>query len=597
MSSTALWSLLKDLPNGNLSGHARIRLHRNARLVAAAMMLAAFPAMALVASDPLAVVASLVLFGVLPAAVAVDVRRPARLDRAVILNVIIMVAVLTGGVLRGLPFVSAISLLALVAIEAMLVVSHRQRLAITGIAATGMLVFVTVSPVELLPAGAQMTVAWSTALAAMLTISNTAMLLHGTLAGLSSTRRRMREQTIQSLEVEQMVSESVIAIDTHGSVIRVSNNTDRVLGLSMEALKGRGLAELVLVADRPLLLSAISHAAHSRDNDEPVRNRTFRLRLRTSVMDHKPAYRWIAFGVSPSQSSPHSVIATLRDIDAQVTEEEQMVKAAQEAETAKKARGAFLSTVNHELRTPLNAIVGFSEILANPETIPAGPERVKEYARIINGAGQDLLCMITSMIDITKLDSGVYDFDPEMSLLKPTVEAAVESFRHSAADTIPAIVVSAKEGELACNIDPRAMRSILAQLLSNAVKFGNPKGRITINLKQERDWITVAVSDQGDGIARDKLEQLGRNFARLDDTLGRQHGGIGLGLSLSRSLMNLHGGLIAIDSALGKGTTVTLSFPRPDVRADQLINIHPLVKSVPVHQSAPSDVTPERRRA
>jgi two-component system, cell cycle sensor histidine kinase DivJ len=597
MSSTALWSLLKDLPNGNLSGHARLRLHRNARLVTAATMLAAFPAMALVSGDPIAVVASLVLFGILPAAVAMDVRRPARLDRAVIINLCIIAAVLAGGVLRGLPLVSAVSLLALVGIEATLIVSRRQRRPALGMVAVGMLAFALAALSAPIPAGTEMPAVWSAALAAVATVINTAMLLHGTLAGLSATSHRLREQSIQSLEVEQMVSECVVAIDTHGSVVRVSNNTDRVLGLTVDALKGRGLAEMVLVADRPLLLSAISHAAHAQENGTAKCGRTYRLRLRTASTDQSPSYRWIAFGVSPSLSAPHAVIATLRDIDEQVREEEHLVKAALEAETAKKARGAFLSTVNHELRTPLNAIVGFSEILANPETLPSSPERVKEYAGIINGAGQDLLRMVTSMIDITKLDSGVYDFDPEMTTLMPLVQSAADAFRDNLGSNAPTIVLSAPDDTIAVHADARALRSVLMQLLSNATKFNKAEGKISIKIGQERDWITVAVCDQGPGIARDKLDQLGRNFARIDETLGREHGGIGLGLALSRGLMSLHGGLIGIDSSLGKGTTVTLSLPRQEVRPDQLANIHPMVQPAAAPKAMNDVQTPERRRA
>ncbi|MGL4635257.1 MAG: ATP-binding protein [Beijerinckiaceae bacterium] len=599
MSVASTWSYLRDLPTGNLSGHARLRLHRNARLVAAALVLAAFPAMALVSEAPLAVIASLMLFGILPAAVAVDVRRPAKLDRAVILNLVIIGAVLTGGVIRGLPVVSATSLLALMTIEAMLVVGRRQRVTVIGLALLAAIVMAGSSIAALGKIEAttlEHSMVWTVTLAAALVISNTMMLMHGILGGLAAATRKMREQTIQSIEVEQMVSESVVAIDRNGSVIRVSNNTDRVLSLAPDALKGRGLAELVLVADRPLLLSAISQAMH-KSKDKPATKQTmFRLRLRTSALEQRPAYRWVEFCVSPAQTS-NCVTATLRDIDEQVTEEERMVAAALEAETAKKARGAFLSTVNHELRTPLNAIVGFSEILSNPQTMPATPERVKEYATLINGAGQDLLRMVTAMIDITKLDSGVYDFDPELTELQPMLEALAISFSDSAESKEAKVVVHATDATISGEVDIRALRCVVQQLLSNAAKFGRPKGVIDLHLKQEPEWITISVTDKGQGIAKDKLQQLGQSFVRLNDTLDREHGGIGLGLSLARGLMSLHGGLISIESTQGKGTTVTLSLPRPDVRPDQLANVHTLTPAATKAATLPSDTVPERRRA
>jgi two-component system, cell cycle sensor histidine kinase DivJ len=569
-----------------LSAHARLRLFRDSRLVATALILALFPALAIGSSEPWTVTAALVLFAAMPVVIALEVRRVAMLDRAVIMSLLCMVAILAGGVLKGMDATAAALLIAVAVMEAIVVSSPRSRRKISalGIACCfGLLAFEMFQMQDSAPAGNL-----SAMLAAALAVLNVLMLIRGLANAIELEKSNSREQRIIGNEIGDIVSETVVASDANGNVLRVSRNCVRLLGLEPVALLGKGLLELVLVSDRPAFLSAVAGAA----GGSPV---TARLRLRHTAGSERPSYRWVEMVVRPSLGAAMATVATLRDVDALVAEEDRLNRAAAEAETAKKSQAAFLSTVNHELRTPLNAIIGFSDVLAQPTTMPSDPERVADYARIIRGAGHDLLRMVTSMIDITRLDTGVYDFEPDVQNVAALVDAAVEAYGQDAqsANARFAVTHAVKLREMP--VDQRVLRAILQQLLSNAVKFGN--GTVDVSTSARNGQFEISVTDHGQGISPDKLAHIGRSFARLDDSLSRERGGLGLGLSLASALARLHGGCLRISSESGKGTTATLCLPAPGEEFPALpTNVTAIPRRSAEGISAPHTLKKARRR-
>jgi len=529
----------------------RLRLFRDCRLASAGVALAAFPALALV--EPWTAAAALMLCGVLPAAIALDCRKPDGLPRAVILAFAAAAAVLAAGVLKGVPPVLALALLAVQSMEALAVGVPPRRIGrIAALGAAGLAAAASFA------SGALEETAM---VAALMLVANTAVLVFGLGRSLSRERRKAEAGRLQADEVEAIMADAVVAADRTGAVIRVSANTERVLGLSADALTGRGLVELVLVADRPQLLTALCDCAHGG----PARR--MRLRLRASLDSAAPRYRPVEFSIAPAPARTTAIVgtgmalATLRDVSDMAAAEHDARAVAAETQAAEHARAAFLATVNHELRTPLNAIIGFSEILANPASAPQNPVRLREYASLINGAGKDLLRIVTTMIDITRLDSGVYDFESEPADLFDSAAAAIEAFRQEPESAGADIRLLPPPQRVEIGIDQRAFRQVLFQILSNAAKFGGAAGAVTVTCGVEDGWATVSVSDHGPGVAPDKLAQLGRHFARLDERLDRALGGVGLGLSLASRLMALHGGRIGIASPPGGGAIATLSFP------------------------------------
>jgi len=543
------------------AGGERLRLFRDGRLATAAVGLAAFPALAVIEIWPVA--AALLLCGFLPAAIALDCRRPADLDRAAAMGLVCAAAFLAGATIEGLPVALACAFVAIQAMEALVVSGRIARIAaIAGsalacVAACGLAASAAADPA--MPAA-------TAALLLMLT-ANAGLLVRGLVVDQSEMRRRSADDRLQADEIEAVMAETIIAADRSGAVVRVSANAQRVLGLPAEAIAGRGLSELTLVADRPELLTALRDCAHGG----PARR--LRLRMRASLDAAQPHYRHVECAIAPGADV---ALASLRDISESVAQEEARTRLTAQSEAASRARAAFLSTVNHELRTPLNAIIGFSDIIANPATTPASVQRLREYAQLINGAGHDLLRIVTAMIDITRLDSGVYEFEAEPTELGVAVSGAVEAFKLEPMGACATIELLQAQDRVEAAIDERAFRAVLHQILSNAVKFG-AGGAVAVTTGCEDGWATVTVSDRGRGLAADKLAQIGRHFARVDEGLERERGGVGLGLSLAAGLMALHGGRIEMRSNPGSGTVVTLRLPKAGVQATvQTDNVRPL---------------------
>jgi two-component system cell cycle sensor histidine kinase PleC len=216
--------------------------------------------------------------------------------------------------------------------------------------------------------------------------------------------------------------------------------------------------------------------------------------------------------------------------------------------------------MSHELRTPLNAIIGFSEIMEAAMFGPLGTERYSEYSRDIRASGQYLLDVINDILDMSKIEAGSVrlmlenlDLDPVLAdCLRVVSGPASEKHIALSADTTPAIYLRA---------DRRAVKQIVLNLLSNAVKFTPDRGAVTLTSRTRGGSVTIAIADNGIGIARDALRKLGRPFEQVESQLTKQHQGSGLGLTIAKSLVELHGGAMRISSTLGKGTMVVVRLP------------------------------------
>jgi two-component system, cell cycle sensor histidine kinase DivJ len=562
----------------------RMRLFRRSRITAAGVMLAFFPLIAATSLEPTGLIGALVLFGILPAVIAMDVRRPASLDRAILLTLLAASSVLLAGTLRGLNGVSAVLLLAVLMIEGLLLsrTGSRKKILITG--GCGLIALAISSGISEPVFGAG---SWSVAASATAIVVNSAVLGFGILEIAQRVISSRTSLAMQTSEIESAMNEAVLTLDPTGSVLRISDNTERVLGIPASSFMGRGLVNLVLVSERPSFLTTVSHTSATRTNI------AIRLHMRTSVAEGIPHYRWVALNISPSRTSSGQCIATLQDIDDAMREEERLKHIEAEAKKAESARSAFLATINHELRTPLNAIIGFSDILANPATIPHDAIKAREYAQLINTAGRDLHTMICAMIDMTRLEAGVYEIEKEPTEIRGLLKTVLDSFQDEPEGRDVSVTFEMPDKTLDIDMDARAMRSALQQLLSNASRFGGRGKPVNVSVKSDFESVMIAITDHGPGIPEEKLALLGKPFARLDETLNRNHGGIGLGLSLARGIAELHRGNLFINSTIGKGTTVVLSLPRAvslsgiGAKAIAPANLIHLAKSRPEAVSTP----------
>ena len=231
------------------------------------------------------------------------------------------------------------------------------------------------------------------------------------------------------------------------------------------------------------------------------------------------------------------------------------------AEHAAHTKSAFLANMSHELRTPLNAINGFSEILAHELYGPLGDARYKGYAHDILTSGQHLLDMINDILDMAKIEAGKMTINPQLIDPVDPVDAAVRMIRRKAEDKGITIVLDSQPGLPDLDADHRAIRQMVLNLLSNAIKFTDAGGTITVAVEQRGPDIYIGVTDTGIGIPVEDLPRLAKPFEQVSGSRDRNYEGTGLGLALTKSFAEMHGGHLSLSSIEGEGTTVAISLP------------------------------------
>lgn len=235
------------------------------------------------------------------------------------------------------------------------------------------------------------------------------------------------------------------------------------------------------------------------------------------------------------------------------------------AEEANQSKSEFLANMSHELRTPLNAINGFSDIMQKEMFGPLGDPRYKEYISDILFSGQHLLSLINDILDMSKIEAGKMSLNAETLSISEIITQVLRIVRGRADENRLKLVhdhIDAHDIEA----DPRAVKQVLLNLITNAIKFTPEGGTVSISVEAKAIGIIVHVADTGIGISEEDIARLAQPFEQIDSQHSRKHEGTGLGLALSKSLVELHGGNFSIESTLGEGTTVTFTLPNKPIQ-------------------------------
>jgi two-component system, cell cycle sensor histidine kinase DivJ len=558
---------------------ARHRAFIAPRLVGSLLVLAALPVFLAVSGVPSVLEFIVLAWMVVPIATASYLSRTGRYESAHVISALALtgIAITVAACSGGVDSFAAIWLV-LIPLEAA-VSGSRRVVAIAAMLALGSAVLLTLAA----PAVGVSATARHAGAFAVLGIVSPLLYAIGIALGAERIARANGRLLVAQEDRWRLLAGNMTDVITrhgdNGRVLLASTNAYAVLGIAAGELQGLGLLDRVHIGDRPAFLTALSNAS-ARGLAGSVE---FRFR-QPKLGDEAGRFAWIEMQCKPldlpgrpdGDAAGREVVAVMREVSKQRAQQQALVDARAEAERGNAAKSRFLAIMSHELRTPLNAIIGFSEMLANAEQLRIDGERRHEYVRLINDAGCHLLEVVNDVLDVSRLETGDFKIVPEPFKPAAVIEGCRDLLALKARDQGVALRLRAPHELPDVVADKRAVKQILINLVANGLKFTNRGGTVTIDATVDREHLVVSVEDTGIGIAPEHLGRLGDAFFQVRGSYARTHDGAGLGLSIVKGLVKLHGGEVAVRSRVGEGTRVTVLLPLDCERKPE--PIRPLVR-------------------
>lgn len=355
--------------------------------------------------------------------------------------------------------------------------------------------------------------------------------------------------------LDRLSDSAVLRFSENGDLVDIDERARAMFNLPPELLLGNGLFDRIHVADRVPYLCVIAEVRSGAD----VGCVNIRVRLPRDNGTGPGSYRLFLLKFAAAGNGMFAAIIRPNDEVAALREELDRAMNGMEAGAILKNR--FLATISHELRTPLNSIIGFSDVLLSEMFGGFGDPKQKEYVGLVRESGAHLLSVVNSLLDMSKLESGAYSIQPEPFRFAEAVESSRNMLvpQAEAKNIAMSINVAPSVGEI--RADRRAVKQILINLVSNAVKFTPEGGSVSIEAKRLGSRLHFSVSDTGIGISEGDIGRVGEPFMQVSNDYTRRFEGTGLGLSLVKGLVALHEGTMTIESSPGEGTMVTITLP------------------------------------
>ena len=569
---------------------ARHRAFMGPRLLGSLGALAAFPVYLAIRGAPTALEVAAFAWLIAPILLSYFLSRTGRYESAHVLSsfalagLVMTIAIFTGGIESF-----AAAWLVVIPLEAALSASRRVVGFASALAVTCVLALIAMTGLGALPS--------PDAAAAARDVFVSFGIASATLyaAGLAFSAESLSRTGVSLLSVEEdryrllarNMSDVISRHRRNGAVQFISPAAEALLGAPASELQEHGLFDRVHVADRPAYLTALAAAALGGD----AQSVEFRLKRDAREPRHAADFIWVEMRCRPLEqaagagvSAEPEVVAVMREITDRKHQEHVLDLARTAAERADAAKTRFLATMSHELRTPLNAIIGFSEMIVQEDVLLLDAARRKEYAQLINDSGQHLLSVVNSILDMSKMESGNFEIVPEPFAPRDVLVNGCNLLALKARDNGVELVTRVPEDLPQITGDPRAFKQIVLNLVSNAIKFTERGGSVTISARVEGQRMALRVMDNGVGIAPDDLKRIGDPFFQAGTTYQRRHEGTGLGLSIVKSLVALHGGEMDVQSRVAEGTTVTVMLPLVAVTetrpgSDNIATLTPAVRA------------------
>ena len=381
----------------------------------------------------------------------------------------------------------------------------------------------------------------------------------GTAADITPLKRHERELAAQSA-LRQAI------IDNMGQGVAVFDGAEVLVALNRQARILLDLPEDSFEPVHATLEAVLLHLAIQGEFGrgsalaKATRRVTRLRRVPNQIFEHSRP-NGLVLEVRSTAMPGGGLILTFSDITDRKKVEDTLREAKDAAERGNRAKATFLANISHELRTPLNAIIGFSELMKHEIFGPLEPVSYRTYVDDIHESGMHLLELINDILDMSKAEAGMTDLVDALVDVSAVVRSSVRMMTRRANANGVDIVEQLPEDLPFLKADERRVRQIVLNLVSNAVKFTEEGGTVTVAAAVAPEGFTLTVSDTGIGMTAEELERVMEPFVQADTRLSRKYEGTGLGLPLTKALVTAHGGTIVLDSAPERGTSVKVIFP------------------------------------